>query len=48
MAYMDVAGQHQRLDTVEGERRRGNPIGMSLDNIENWTQWKGREDEEGL
>ena len=43
-----MAGQHQRLDTVEGKRRRGRTRKVWLDNIKDWTQWKGREDEEGL
>ena len=41
--------QHlQGLGTVKGEGRRGRPRQMWLDSNKDWTQWKGREDEEGL
>ena len=33
-----MAGQHQRLGTVEGKRRRGRPRKMWLDNITDWTR----------
>ena len=36
--WKDVAGQHQRLDTIEGKRRLGRPGKMWLDNIKDWTQ----------
>ena len=44
-ANKDVAGRHQRLDTVEGKRRRGRQIKMWLDDIKDWT-WLSVDDPE--